>query len=417
MKKVLFSVALVMASCVAFGQTKAVKEAKRQADAKKFAEAEQLINQALENAETKDDANTWNVAGYVQQKINEEENTKAYLKQPFDTVKMYNSTYKMFEFFNKCDELEQIPNEKGKVKIRYRKANAATMQQNRPNLINGGVLYFNNGNDAEAYKYFSMYIDSAEYPMLKEANIAATDSMMPTIAYYTALAATKMAQEADQNNNKDAAKASYQNVLKYADLASNDKENGKFALGFKAGAYKALGDTAQWVATLQDGVQRFPAHSYFFGNYIDYCSNAGKYAEAVKFADDMIAKNGNSDFYQYVKGYLYQNMKEYDKAIAAYKQAIELKPDYVEAYSNLGLCYCQQAIEFGEKAVSDIDDPKYQEEQAKIKKFYEDARPYYEKARQLAPDKKDLWGNGLYTIYYKLNMGEEFKEIEKLMQM
>lgn len=68
MKKVLFSVALVMASCVAFGQTKAVKEAKRQADAKKFAEAEQLINQALENAETKDDANTWNVAGYVQQK-------------------------------------------------------------------------------------------------------------------------------------------------------------------------------------------------------------------------------------------------------------------------------------------------------------------------------------------------------------
>ena len=40
MKKVLFSVALVMASCVAFGQTKAVKEAKRQADAKKFAEAE-----------------------------------------------------------------------------------------------------------------------------------------------------------------------------------------------------------------------------------------------------------------------------------------------------------------------------------------------------------------------------------------
>ena len=33
------------------------------------------------------------------------------------------------------------------------------------------------------------------------------------------------------------------------------------------------------------------------------------------------------------------------------------------------------------------------------------------------PDKKDLWGNGLYTIYYKLNMGEEFKEIEKLMQM
>ena len=213
MKKVLFSVALVMASCVAFGQTKAVKEAKRQADAKKFAEAEQLINSALENEETKNQANTWNVAGYIQQKINEEENTKAYLKQPFDTVKMYNSTYKMFEYFTKCDELEQIPNEKGKVKIKYRKANAATMQQNRPNLINGGVLYFNQGNDAEAYKYFSMYIDSAEYPMLQEANIAATDSMMPTIAYYTSLAAVKMAQAAEENDKAAAAKE-YKNVLK-----------------------------------------------------------------------------------------------------------------------------------------------------------------------------------------------------------
>ena len=158
MKKVLLSVAVLMVSCVAFGQTKAVKEAKRQADAKKFAEAEQLINGALTNDETKNDANTWNVAGYIQQKINEDENTKAYLKQAFDTVKMYNSTFKMFEYFNKCDELEQIPNEKGKIKIKFRKNNAATLKQNRPNLINGGVFYFNQGKDAEAYDYFSLYI-------------------------------------------------------------------------------------------------------------------------------------------------------------------------------------------------------------------------------------------------------------------
>lgn len=413
MKKVLFSLTLVMASSLAFGQTKAVKEAKRQADAKKFAEAEQLINAALENEETKNQANTWNVAGYIQQKINEEENTKAYLKQAFDTVKMYNSTYKMFEYFNKCDELEQIPNEKGKVKIKFRKANAATMQQNRPNLINGGVLYFNEGKDGEAYKYFSMYIDSAEYPMLKEANIAATDSMMPTIAYYTTLAAIRIAQDAKDSS---VAKTNYENVLKYADLASMDKENGKNAMEFKASAYKALGDTVQWIATLKDGMQRFSDDQFFFGHLIDYYSNSGKYADAVKFADEMIEKNGDSAFYQYVRGYLYQNMKEYDQAIAAYKQAIAKDPNYVEAYSNLGLCYCQQAIVYGDKAVADIDDPRYKEEQEKIKTFYESARPYYEKARELAPDKTELWVNGLYTIYYKLNMGEQFKEVEKLMQ-
>ena len=39
-----------------------------------------------------------------------------------------------------------------------------------------------------------------------------------------------------------------------------------------------------------------------------------------------------------------------------------------------------------------------------------------EKARELKPDQQDLWLNGLYRVYYNLQMGPEFDEIEKLMQ-
>ena len=56
----------------------------------------------------------------------------------------------------------------------------------------------------------------------------------------------------------------------------------------------------------------------------------------------------------------------------------------------------------------------YAQAQAQVKKFYEEAKPYYEKARQLKPDQKDLWAPGLYRVYYNLNMGPEFEEIEKL---
>lgn len=35
--------------------------------------------------------------------------------------------------------------------------------------------------------------------------------------------------------------------------------------------------------------------------------------------------------------------------------------------------------------------------------------------RELKPDQKDLWAPGLYRVYYNLNMGTEFDEIEKLM--
>lgn len=160
----------------------------------------------------------------------------------------------------------------------------------------------------------------------------------------------------------------------------------------------------------------YPEHSFFFGHLIDYYSNNNKFDEAMQFADDMLAKDPNNTFYLYVKGYLYHNMKDYDKAIEFYKKTIEVDPNYAEAYSNLGLIYCLQAQDFSEKATTDVNDPKYKEDQATLKVFYEKARPNYEKARELKPDQKDLWLNGLYRVYYNLQMGPEFDEIDKMMQ-
>lgn len=404
MKRVLFSMAFLMAACFTFAQVKNVKEAKSAAEDMKpdFAKAQQLINEALTNPETKDDANTWNVAGIVQKKINEKENEKAYLRQPYDTNLVYNSIYKMFEYFLKCDEFEQIPNEKGKVKFKYRKSNAATLLAERPNLINGGINAFNQNNNPEALKFFGMYIDVAKSPMMEKEDLMNKDTLISQIAYYAALAAAK-----SEDN---------QNIIKYAPLGAKDKEYGKYAMEFLAGAYKALGDTVQWIETLKEGIKQHPDYSFFFGHLIDHYSNSGKFEEAMTFADDMIAQEPNNPFFLYVKGYLYQNMKDYDNAIKYYKQTVEADPSYAEAYSNLGLIYCQQGLDYTEKVTTDFNDPKYADEQAKIKKFYEEARPYYEKARELKPDQKDLWLTGLYTIYYKLNLGAEFEAIEKLMQ-
>ena len=40
----------------------------------------------------------------------------AYLRKPYDTLKVYNSALNMCKYYFKCDELAQIPNEKGKIK-------------------------------------------------------------------------------------------------------------------------------------------------------------------------------------------------------------------------------------------------------------------------------------------------------------
>ncbi|MCS2271506.1 tetratricopeptide repeat protein [Bacteroides fragilis] len=403
MKRVLFSMVLLMAVSFAFAQEKNVKEAKSIAGEVKpdFAKAEQLINEALTNPETKDNAATWDVAGYIQKRINEKEMENAYLRKPYDTLKVYNSVLNMYNYYVKCDELAQIPNEKGKIKNKYRSANSKTILAERPNLINGGIQYFNLNKNEDALKYFAAYVDAATLPMMEKENLLEKDTILPQVAYYATLAA-------DRVGDKDA-------VMKYAQYALKDKENGQFAMQLLTDAYKAKGDTAKWVEKLQEGIVKFPENQYFFANLVDYYSSSNQNDKAMQFADDMLAKDPNNKLYLYVKAYLYHNMKDYEKAIEFYKKTLDIGPAYAEACSNLGLVYLLQAQEYADKAPADINDPNYATAQAEIKKFYEAAKPYYEKARELKPDQKDLWLQGLYRVYYNLNMGPEFEEIEKMM--
>lgn len=413
MKKVLFSMVLLLAASFTFAQEKNVKEAKSIANGTNpdFAKAEQLINEALTNPETKDNADTWDVAGFIQRRRSEKEMENAYLRKPYDTVQVYNSAVSMCKYYFKCDELAEIPNEKGKIKNKYRKSNGAAMMAERGNLINGGIYFFNIAsqeegdaakvNNQKALDFFGTYVEVAKSPMLEKENLLQTDTVLPQIAYYASLAAAKLED--------------YPSILKYAPYAQDDKEVGKYAMEFISTALQKGGDTDKWLASLKEGIQKYPDHAFFFGNLIDYYSNNNKYDEAMQFADEMLAKDPNNTFYLYVKGYLYHNMKDYDKAIEFYTKTTEVDPNYAEAYSNLGLIYCLQAQDFSEKATTDVNDPKYKEDQNVLKAFYEKAKPNYEKARALKPDQKDLWLNGLYRVYYNLDMGPEFEEIEKLM--
>ena len=74
---------LLLAAGFTFAQEKTVKEAKSIANEVKpnFNKAEQLINQALTNPETKDNADTWDVAGFIQKRINEEEMKDAFFEK------------------------------------------------------------------------------------------------------------------------------------------------------------------------------------------------------------------------------------------------------------------------------------------------------------------------------------------------
>lgn len=367
-------------------------------------QAKTFIDQAMTNKHTAALADTWNTAGQIEKKFYDKENEKMYLKQPYSEDQFFGSLSKMFTYFNKCDELESQPDAKGKVTYKFREANAETLYGIRPNLVSGGVTYFNKDNNQTAFDLFSQYIESAKYPMLQKYNIEATDSFISVVSYYASLAGMKMEK--------------YDLALKYIDNALDDKEVGEQAMQYKCMAYASMGDSAKWVEALKTAVEKYPSKEYFYSNLIDYYNRHDQNAELMAFANDMITKTDLPIFY-FVRGFLNQNEKKYEAAIAEYQLALERDANYTGALQNLALCYCQMAQDKSD-AISSLNmkSKEYKAGMEEVKAWYEKALSLYEKIRNIDddsdPDLKQVWQSGLYTCYYMLNMEKEFTEIEKL---
>ena len=370
-------------------------------------QANALIEAAMENKHTASNPDTWYTAGKIQEKYYNAENEKMYLQQAYNKDKFFGSLSKMFDYFLKCDELEQQPNEAGKVVFKYRPETSELLSRIRVNLVSGGVTYFNENNNEKAFELFSKFIDVSDEAMFEQFNYMETDSLIPEIAYYATLAGLKLED--------------YDKALKYVDFAMKKEDVAQKAIEYKAMAYINLGDTANWLNTLKLGVEKFPTVEYFYSNLISYYNDKGNTDELMAFADEMLAKNPLPIFH-FVKGFVYQNMKKYNEAIEEYKVCIEKNPEYTGAYRNLGICYCQVAQDLSD-ASSDLNikSKEYKAKKEEINGYYKLALPVYEQLRKLDngedPDVRAAWTNGLYTCYYMLNMGKEFEEIEKLLNM
>ena len=70
--------------------------------------------------------------------------------------------------------------------------------------------------------------------------------------------------------------------------------------------------------------------------------NYSKFEEAERAFDKSIKYDKNNHEAYYYRGCAKVNSKQYQEAIADFKKAIELKPDYADAYFNMGRVYYMQ---------------------------------------------------------------------------
>ncbi|MCD8042144.1 MAG: tetratricopeptide repeat protein [Tannerellaceae bacterium] len=402
MKRLLLTVALCVAVSSAFAQKKAVNQAQSLAKGEKpnIGEARALIKGALTDPETKEDAKTWFVAGFIEDQQFSNERTKQLLGQTPDEEAMYGALIEVLPYFEKAYELDQLPNEKGKVKPRFIKDMKGILNANHPYYINGGAYFFDVRDYKKAYDFFDQYLQIANLPMMAGEPAAARDSNYMTVQYYAAIASTQL-------GDPQTAVVVLENAAK-----EGYKTNELYQYLFEE--YRQLEDTTNMIRVLKDGQAAVPEESFYLLNLINLQINQGQNEEAIASLDAAIAQDPqNAQLYD-VSGRIYEGMQDFEKAEQNFQKALELDPSYTDALSNLGRIYYNQAVN-AQGDANMVSDPKlYQEKTAEAKELFRKALPYFEKVHQADPEQREAMV-ALRGIYYNLNMSDKFDEIEAKM--
>lgn len=359
-------------------------------------QAESSMANLLKDSANRNNEKIWLTLYEAQKKQYEQGNEKLYLKQDYDTAKLFLSVKKMFQTLEGLDSVDAQTDKKGRVKLVYRKKHAAMLDVHRRNLYNGGAYFVNKKNFKEAYNFFDMYLNCSIQPLFTGYKYDETDKNMPSAAYWAVYCGYKLQDP----------KA----TLHYAYWALKDTAHYQYMLQYLAETYKMEKDTMRYVSVLEEGFKKYPRFPFFFPRLIEYYTKNEQYDAALSLCDKALQVNDSSNLFKFTKSSVLLSLKRYNECIDLCDSVIAKDSTILGAYLNAGLSYFNQAVE-ADKALKQTAKQKKE-----IIQLYKKALPYLEKYRKMVPDEKSLWGLPLYTIYLNLNMGKEFDEIDKLLK-
>lgn len=321
-------------------------------------------------------------------------NEKLYLKQAYDTAQLFLIAKRMFETLESFDSIDAQPDAKGRIYPKYRQRHASLLDGYRQNIYTGGSYFVRKQRYQEAFDMFDTYLECARQPLFEKYNYVQTDSRLPEAAYWAVYCGYRL-------NNPTLA-------LRYEEAAWADTLHTEFLLQYLADVYFMKGDTAKSVNLLLQGFNAYPSNTFFCPRLVDHYCSQGQYDEANKIVDVAISANEDNWLYRYAKSTIYLNTGRYEECIDLCDQLISSDDTLADAYYNAGYAYYRMARE--QEANAGNDRQKHQQ----VLNVYRRALPYLERYRTLAPDHQEKWLMPLYTIYLNLNMGEDFEEMERL---
>lgn len=326
-------------------------------------------------------------------------------KEPFDTAFFYSNLKTMTDALQ--GELKHTKVTKGEAgNENYLKSKGNTLAQCGDYYIyaaqfNAECKQFDKALESYdiAMNYAKKYPEVADQVKLRVPN--------EQIAYY----AFHTAHEAQKYDKMDEL---YEQAIKFADGALGTKQ-------VKVASFLERGDSVSWANYVREMTVKEPQGNedyvqMLIGYYLKKDKAAGDAGnQMMQYIDEVLAVDPNILIARYGKAYGYFEQMKYDEAFAEYKKCTELKNDYFDAWYQCGLCKYRQALALNEKISSIKNQVEAKKVLEQTKGLFGEAIPYFEKARECAPDEPQKWAFELRQCYNVTGQKEKADEMDKLL--
>ena len=230
-----------------------------------------------------------------------------------------------------------------------------------------------------------------------------TGKIDTVIMYNTALAA-------EYAKDTETAKQMYDALI---GLKYNSGNNGVNLYTSMYKIYKEEGNDEKALEYIKKGRVAYPDNNNLLAIELDTYIQNGEHEKALENLTLAIEKDETNPLYYFNRGYIYEQLKQGDNAVADYKKAIELKPDHFDANYNLGAYYFNAAADkINDANKLDLNaTKKYNELKAGAKADFKAAVPYIEAAHNAMPQDVDT-ANMLIKLYTQTGEYEKSKALK-----
>lgn len=252
-----------------------------------------------------------------------------------------------------------------------------------------GVSQYEIKEFGKSYENFAQILELNKNPLMN-------NQVDTIIVYYTGRAAL-------ENQNYAAAAKLFEETAK---LGYKDP----FLYIFLKQSYFGAGDTASGVRAITEGFSKYPDNQSIMIELINYYLVSNNPEEALKLLAKAKASDPTNVSYVFAEGTLYDKLNRYDEAEGAYKQCLEISPEFFDATFNLGVLYFNRAVKIYEDAAKISDNAEYDKVKLEGDKMLERSIPFMEKAHKIDSSSRDPLET-LKTVYYRLNLNDKYQEV------